>query len=558
MSMKPHGLEPIPEETRHLAERLCPKGTMVMQLRDALGPIYHDEAFAHLFAKRGRAAEAPWRLAMVTVLQAMEGLTDRQAAQFVRTRIDWLYALGLPLDDPGFDASILSDFRQRLLDGQGQDLLVEPILQVCRERGWLQAGGKQRTDSTAVLAAVRSLNSLESVGESMRAALDAIAQVEPDWLLAHLDPDWFDRYVHRFELARFPKAESKRSQLRAQVGADGQRLLSLMEEEQTPQRVRGLPEVGVLRQVFFQHYQIVDQHVRWRDGPAVSNEQRLVSPSDEEARSSRKRETVWLGDKVHLTETCDQDAERPHLIVHVETTPATLQDAEVLASIQQQMQVKDLLAGDHLLDQGYISGQELLTQAHHGSQIVGPVPANVSWQQRLESGYGVEDFELDWDAKVATCPQGQQSRSWHTQLDRRKQPTEVIRFASKVCQGCPLRERCTHSKQGRSLTLNVREVHEALVQRRREQTTAAFVQRYNRRAGVEGTISQAVRTTQLRRTPYVGVRKTHLHHVAIAAALNCCRITAYLQARARNQPPRPARPLSPFARLKQRSLAACG
>src|SRR5216684_3798501 len=110
MSLKSHGLEPIPEETRRLVERLCPKGTTVTQLRDALGPIYSDAHFAHLFPKRGRAAEAPWRLALVTVLQAIEGLTDRQAAEAVRTRIDWLYALALPLDDPGFDYTILTDF----------------------------------------------------------------------------------------------------------------------------------------------------------------------------------------------------------------------------------------------------------------------------------------------------------------------------------------------------------------------------------------------------------------------------------------------------------------
>src|SRR5258707_689144 len=170
MSLKSHGLEPIPEETRLLVERLSPKGTMVTQLRDALGPIYSDESFAHLFPRRGRPAEAPWRLALVTVLQAIEGLTDRQAAEYVRTRIDWLYALALPLADPGFDYTILTDFRQRLLSAQAQDLILEPILQLCRERGWLKARGKQRTDATAVLAQVRALSSLESVGESMRAA----------------------------------------------------------------------------------------------------------------------------------------------------------------------------------------------------------------------------------------------------------------------------------------------------------------------------------------------------------------------------------------------------
>src|SRR3989475_4701721 len=191
MSMKARGLEPIPEETRRLIRGLGPKGTMVTQLRDALGPIYSDEQFAHLFPQRGRAAEGPWRLALVTVLQAIEGLTDRQAAEYVRTRIDWLYALALPLDDPGFDYSILTDFRQRLLLAQAQDLILEPILQLCRERGWLKARGKQRTDATALLARVRALSSLESVGESMRAARHAISLREPQGLQAHLKPRRF-------------------------------------------------------------------------------------------------------------------------------------------------------------------------------------------------------------------------------------------------------------------------------------------------------------------------------------------------------------------------------
>src|SRR5438128_9170803 len=129
MSLKSPGLEPIPEETRRLVKRLCPKGTTVTQLRDALGPIYSDEQFAHLFPKRERAAEAPWRLALVTVLQAIEGLTDRQAAEYVHTRIDWLYALALPLEYPGFDYTILSDFRQRMFSAQAQDLILESIVQ---------------------------------------------------------------------------------------------------------------------------------------------------------------------------------------------------------------------------------------------------------------------------------------------------------------------------------------------------------------------------------------------------------------------------------------------
>lgn len=550
MSLKPQGLEPIPEETRRLVQRLCPKGTLATQLRDALGSIYSDEQFAHLFPKRGRAAEAPWRLALVTVLQAIEGLTDRQAAECVRTRIDWLYALGLPLDDPGFDYTILTDFRQRLLAAQAQELILDPILQLCRQRGWLKAGGKQRTDATAVLARVRALSSLESVGEGMRAALNALAEQDPDWLSAHLNPQWFESYVHRFELARFPKAETERRRLREQVGQDVAQLLAALDQPQTPQALRELAEVALVRQLFAQHYEQRGQQVHWRDGPAVSNEDRIVSPYDPEARASRKRDTVWLGYKVHLTETCDQDPGCPHLITQVETTPATWQDSELLAPIQEHLRAKELAPAEHYVDQAYPSGPELVCQARLGTQIIGPVGQDTSWQAREQTGYAVGDFALDWHGQVATCPQGQQSVGWTHPPDRRQHPTVVIRFAAATCRACPVRTHCTRGHEGRTLTLTPPEVHAALHERRAVQRSPAFVQQYALRAGIEGTIAQAVRTTRLRRTPYAGLHKTHLHHLAIAAGLNLRRIVAHLHAHSLGKPTRPARPQSPFARLQ--------
>src|SRR5256884_2350427 len=274
-----------------------------MRLRDALGPIYQDETFAELFSRRGRPAEAPWRLALVTVFQAMENLTDRQAAQMVAMRMDWKYALSLAPDDEGFDDTVLSQFRQRLLEQGAEDLVLEPLLAVCREQGWLKAGGKQRTDSTHVLAAVRSLSRLESVGEALRAALNALAEIEPEWLLEHIEDDWFDRYVHRFELARFPKAQSQQEQLRRQVGQDGQRLLQATEQLQAPQAVRALPEVQLLRQVWQQHYEEVNGQVGWGGGPGGSGAGRSRSPSDPQARRARENHTVWLWRRRHRAQT---------------------------------------------------------------------------------------------------------------------------------------------------------------------------------------------------------------------------------------------------------------
>jgi hypothetical protein len=173
---------------------------------------------------------------------------------------------------------------------------LEPLLQVCRHHGWLKAGGKQRTDSTFVLANVRRLSSLESVGESLRAALNEIAEVNPDWFLSVSSPDWFDRSVHRFELQRFPKGQQAQDALRTQVGADSWHLLQAALNEQAPQSVRACPSLALLQQVWPQHFERVDGLIRWRDGPSVENAERVISPYETDARASRKRDTDWVGD----------------------------------------------------------------------------------------------------------------------------------------------------------------------------------------------------------------------------------------------------------------------
>src|SRR5450759_4887652 len=197
--LQANGLREIPTETRKVAQAAFPNGSLVMALRDELGVVYTDEQFTDLFSVRGQPAESPAGLALVTVLQFVEGLTDRQAADAVRGRIEWKYALGLELTDPGFDYSILSEFRARLLAGGAEERLLTTLLNLFRERGLLKAGGRQRTDSTHVLAAIRHLNRLELVGETMRYALNELAQSVPNWLTELTPADWYERYGRRFE-----------------------------------------------------------------------------------------------------------------------------------------------------------------------------------------------------------------------------------------------------------------------------------------------------------------------------------------------------------------------
>ena len=180
MSLHPQGGYQIPEETQRVARAAFPKGTLCLRLAETLGPIYQDTQFASLFPTRGQPAEAPARLALVTVLQFVEGLSDRRAADAVRGRIDWKYALGLALTDAGFDHTVLSEFRTRLVQGNAEQGLLDTLLERVREAGLLKTRGRQRTDSTHVLAAVRMLNRLERVGETLRAALNALAGGQGD------------------------------------------------------------------------------------------------------------------------------------------------------------------------------------------------------------------------------------------------------------------------------------------------------------------------------------------------------------------------------------------
>ena len=193
MSLQPCIVSPVPELTASVARAAFPKGNPYLRLRDQLGPIFRDEDFTELYPRRGQPALSPWRLALATVMQFVEGLSDRQAADAVRGRIDWKYALALELTDSGFDHTVLSEFRSRLVNGQAQRQLLDILLDQLRGLGLIRQRGWQRTDSTHVLAAVRTLNRLERVGETMRAALNDLAILVPDWLQTLAPAEWYQR-----------------------------------------------------------------------------------------------------------------------------------------------------------------------------------------------------------------------------------------------------------------------------------------------------------------------------------------------------------------------------
>jgi transposase len=537
MSLKPSPIEPVPEATARIAKAAFRTGNPYLSLRDELGPIFADTDFVDLYPKQGQPAYAPWRLALVTLMQFRENLPDRQAAEAVRARIDWKYLLGLELTDPGFDRSVLCEFRARLLKGGAEERLLERLLARCRALGLLKARGRQRTDATHALAAIRLLNRLELVAESLRAALNELAAAAPDWLRAIAPEAWSKRYARRIEDGRLPRTTAARQAYARTVGEDGFTLLDRLDRPDAPAGLRRLPRVAVLRQVWARHFAREGTPppggggVRFRpkdELPATA--ERIESPYDPEARYRRRGDTTWTGYIVHLTETCEGDA--VHLLTHALTTVATVHEARCTAPIHRALVEKGVAPGEHLVDAAYVDAELLVrSREAHGIALVGPGRPDPTWQARVEGAFTAERFEVDWEHKRARCPQGNPSSGWSERVDGTGRADVRVLWRQADCGACTARALCTRNRhQARNLKLPPRAQYGALRAARGRLTTTEGRRLYARRAGVEGTISQGVRAFGLRRSRYRGVAKTHLQHVATAAAVNLERLAAWFQA----------------------------
>jgi transposase len=539
----------VPEETARIVQAVLPERHPYRILREKLGILYRDEAFADLYRWHGPAAESPGRLGLVLILAFAEGLTDEQAANAVRMRLDWKYLLGLGVTDRGFDASVLSEFRTRLVAGEGVERLLNGMLTHFRERGLLDGRTAQRTDSTYVLDAVQKLNRLELVNETIRAALEVLARVIPDWIQAHVPGTWYERYAQRMEEYRLPRAAAARQALARQIGADGMTLWTDLMADAAVARWCRAPALETLRRVWIQNFTQRDGQVEWRaSGNLPPAALMIASPYDVQTRYSQKRATEWTGYKMHLTETCGPGG--PQVITQVTTTPATQQDTEQTEAIQQDLAARNLLPKEHIVDAGYTSSPLLVSSATRGVELLGPLSPDNSPQARHQPAYAAAQFQVDWDARQITCPQGKPSKNWS---QRNAQKPAHVAFDPDDCAACPVRAACVHSTQprrARTIKLRPREQHEAQQAARAYQHTEAFKARYAKRSGIEATLSQAVRAFDVRATRYIGLAKTHLQHICIAVGINLQRFTTWIS----NPSTIPSRRRSNFAALKP---AAC-
>jgi transposase len=241
-----------------------------------------------------------------------------------------------------------------------------------------------------------------------------------------------------------------------------------------------------------------------------------------------KKGIEWNGYKVHLTETCDESM--PRIIVDVQSTPATKPDWGMLAPIHESLKKRDMLPTDHLADAGYVSVDCLLSsKENHNVRVIGPAMEDSSWQAR-EGGFDKSYFELDWEAKQATCPANNISKRW----TEHKDGSVEVSFNPYHCYPCKYREVCVRGltpaghPKARHLSLRPRAEFEALQEARKLFENEEMRALYKVRSGVEGTISEAVRECGMRTARYVGLKKSALQHTFTALAINVTRIGEWL------------------------------
>lgn len=548
--LKPKLLPPIPDETKRLGEALYAPENIYRQIGDVFADAIRDEQFAEMYSTLGQPALSPAVLSLVSILQFLEHLSDRQTIVMLRSRIDWKYALHLDLDFAGFDSSVLCEFRQRLGTQGAQRLIFESLLAKLKAEGLLKGRHLQRSDSLVIVSAARQLNRLELVVETMRLALEAIAERDAEWLGTRMPVDWLEVYGEWAQAERLVKETGERGQARTRelmvsVGKDGFEVLDWLaaggpEWEQDPAAVTRLGEVW--RQQFRRRapdgIELSTPETRADDG--VGGEM-ITTPHDEQVRYRAKGKGEE-GYKLHLTETADEQG--PTLITDLDVVKLTEYEGDAVEAIQQRLIERDLAPEQHLVDRGYVDGTTLGESQRRGIELVGPMREN--WGGRVggtqaeprgeepvepdEGGHlKASQFELDAERKVGTCPAGQASASWHERERKDARRAGIVMlyvsWSATVCRACPLKERCLNATSG-GRRLQVNPNQQQIEQRRSEQHTAEFQRVYRRRAGVEATFS-ALRRSQGRRARYRGRDKILFQYAAAATAMNLRRVAAH-------------------------------
>jgi transposase len=483
---------------------------MLEQARGELEKLY--------CTSNGRPSIEPVVMAGATLLQFMEKSPDRQAVRQLRMNLGWKYALGLDVRYAGFDPSSLVNFRQRLVEAGKVKLLFDQVLQTLQEAGLVKTRGKQRLDSTHIVANVATMSRLEVVRETLRLVLEELARASRGEAL----PGWTQlqaRYCDS-EVAWHRQSKEQLAAAFRQAGADALAVLEAVRQQ--PDRFAATDKTRLLERVFAEQFEVAagKLQVRPREESAT-----VKNPHDPDAQWAAKdlaRRKHWTGYKAQVMETVPQTEEprdkgepTEQFLTDVVTTEATASELEGLKQVERSQQASGQPMPTELyVDAAYVTGDTLFEAQQQERELIGPPRPSPDRKGILKA----EDFQVDLANRRATCPAGRVSTQCSRKADR-YHGREVYEFEwGAQCDNCAMQRRCTRSHTGRR-ELCVGEHHDLLQERRHLAQTEAFKLRMRSRNAIEGTISELARLG-MRRTRYRGLLKTRLANYLYGAAVN--------------------------------------
>jgi transposase len=476
-------------------------------------------------ADNGRVAVEPVLLLGVSLLQFLEAIPDRRAVEMLRYHAGWNLALNCQLGDQVFHSTTLVHFRQRLLEKDLSALGFQAVLDALTEAGLVQRRSRQRLDSTQVLGRVSRMSRLDCVRESLRLALQEIAEELP----ATEQPPWWltvwERYVDTQTDYR-ASLETLACKL-VEAGQDARRLLgwaSSGPEKKWP----GGKQVRLLSRVFAEQFEVVGEapEVQPKAKEQLGSE-RVRNPHDPEATYASKgngeQRKEHVGYKVQVAETVCEAVLGPgeptrNFIVGMVTHAARESDEQGALKMEAEQQAMGLEKPPvHYVDAAYVSTEKLVEAAAEGRELIGPAPKCAN---NNEGRFQSEEFQVQVEQRRATCPAGHPN-SQCSRLEEKATGRVAYRLEwdTATCAACPLRLQCIKAEH-QHRTLAVGEHHSVLQGRRNEQQTDAFKARLKHRNAIEGTQSELVRAHGLRRARYRGLSKTKLQNYFIGAACN--------------------------------------
>lgn len=523
MSFCNHELGPVPECTAYQFKLIMRgKESRWDKLAEELHAAFESIDLKENYAKHGQWGIHPVRICIFLMLQAMEGCTDRQAAEASTLNLGWRYVLRLPMEHPGISFSTLSKNRKRFEDCEHLTMFLDRVLERAKIQQLLNLS-KQRADATFIIGCVRQLNRIELVLETVRNVLEELAVVAPDWLRTIFDDGWIERYyLDRPFNYQLPKKDAARIKIAETAGADGFYILDQIRKSKSAKQLLELESVKTLETVLDQQFHPRDKHKnppKFRDKKdLIPAGERIISPHEPEARTAVKDGRSYRGYKTHLTETCVPGF--PNLITHVATTISTINDSLTLPKIVESLKARSLKPNTLVVDRGYSNVEYLLYCIEKLGIDVLTRSTGHSWQSLAGKGFDNSNFVIDWKNKTATCPNNRVSARWKKQ----NEDTNVY-FSKLDCSACPFKTDCTKTDY-RILRLKSEEVWSYMQLIKTREKEPGFKKNYSARAGAEGTVSQFIRHLG-RHAKVRGEKKVGFKAILRAAALNVHRIVAF-------------------------------